>query len=112
MRSNSGVLCRARIARAVLTVNKTSATICMRKGQSEQRISAPISVLQLYSEMLFNMVQDGIFDDSFSDPDSPPVMLPVNPRHQPEAVQMALRWVMGLCTMLPLDVYLCAEVLR
>eukprot|EP00892_Ulva_mutabilis_P010048 jgi/Ulvmu1/7415/UM036_0075.1 len=105
-------LCRARIARAVLTVSKASAVICMRNAAAEQRVSAPIGVLQLYSGMLNDMVQDGVFDDALADPDAPAPVLPVNPRHDPCAVQTALRWVMGMCTMLPLDVHTCAEVLR
>ena len=104
--------CRAQIARAVLAVNKASAVICIRNAQAEQRIAAPILVLQLYSGMLFDMVQDGIFESSLSGPEAAPAVLPVNPRHDPAAVQMALRWVMGMATMLPLDVHPCAEVLR
>lgn len=104
--------CRARVARAVLTVSKASAVICIQRQLAQERISAPIGVLQLYSGMLNDMVQDGVFDAALDDPAAPAPVLPVNPRHDPQAVQTALRWVMGMCTMLPLDVHACAEVLR
>ena len=93
-------------------MNKASAIICVRNAMAEERISAPIRVLQLYSDMLNDMVRDGVFDDALSDPEAPATVLPVNPRHDPAAVQAALRWVMGMCTMLPLDVHTCSEVLR
>lgn len=104
------MLCRAHIARAVLAVNDASLIISMRSAKAEQRISAPIGVLQLYSGMLYNMVQDGVCEGSGPEERAP--ILPVNPRHDPQAVHTALRWVMGMCTMLPLDVHPLAEVLR
>jgi hypothetical protein len=39
-------------------------------------------------------------------------VLPANPRHDAASVEAALRWAMGLLTMLSLDVYACSGVLR
>jgi hypothetical protein len=39
-------------------------------------------------------------------------VLPANPRHDAKSVETALRWAMGLITMMPLDVHACTGVLR
>jgi hypothetical protein len=64
--------------------------------------------------MLNQMVEDGVLGDGTAGvaPDREPPVLPANPRHDPASVEAALRWAMGLCTMLPLDVHACAGVLR
>jgi hypothetical protein len=103
---------RSKIARAVLSVNPTTAVIHARKGNQEHRISAPVAILQLYSSMLHDMAADGVFDPPEDGAPRPPQALPANPRHDPEAVGAALRWTMGLSTMLPLDVYMCVKVLE
>lgn len=61
-------------------------------------------------------MQDGVLggaDDASEEGGSkePPV-LPANPRHNATSVEEALRWALGLSTMMPRDVHECSEVLR
>lgn len=75
-------------------------------------------LLQQYGDR-FNascVVQDGVLGsgDASSDEGASqePHVLPANPRHEAASVETALRWAMGMSTMMPLDVHACAGVLR
>ena len=102
------------IARAALACNKGMVRITTTCGERPQVIRAPVAVLRLYSGMLNDMVVDDIITigdaDAGGDADGEPVV-PANDRHEPEAVSAALRWAMGLHTLLAADVHVCAQVL-
>lgn len=107
-----GALRRARLARAVLQADRTTVvieTVAAHGTSVATRITAPLAVLRLYSTMLQDMSADGVFDDSGDSASAPPRLF-ANPRHTAEAVSTALRWAMGLATLLALNVRALAGV--
>lgn len=72
-----------------------------------QLARAPIAVLRLYSSVLRDMDADGVFADC-----SEPPVVPASAHHDAEAVATALRWALGLCTLLAADVHTCVRVLK
>lgn len=90
------------------------------RNDDAQIINAPVAVLRLYSAMINDMADDGVLPAGcFSDHGSQEnqqhranaAAFTANTMHSAAAVSAALRWAMGLQTMLPLGVHLCAQVL-
>jgi hypothetical protein len=74
---------------------------------STHLVKAPVAVLQLYSAMLNDMAAQGVFAEGEAAP-----VVTVSSHHTPEGVSAALRWAMGLQTLLTMDVHTCLQVLR
>jgi hypothetical protein len=101
--------CRAALARAVVAADKRVLVISHVAEGHSHLIRVPVAVLRLHSAMINDMATDGVFD-------SPPEeagaahKIDGNPRHHPAAVSAALRWAMGLHSMLASDVQTCMQV--
>jgi hypothetical protein len=76
------------------------------KGNAHQ-VKAPVVVLQLYSAMINDMVAGDVFVEGEFAP-----VVTVSSHHTPEGISAALRWAMGLQTLLPMDVHMCLQALR
>ena len=80
-----------------------------------QLARAPIAVLRLYSAVLRDMDDDGVFQGDGgvhqgNGAEAP--VVPASAHHDAAAVATALRWALGLCTLLAADVPACVRVLR
>jgi hypothetical protein len=76
------------------------------KGTAHQ-VKTPVGVLQLYSAMINGMAAEGVFSEGEVAP-----VVTMSSYHTPEGVSAALRWAMGLQTLLQMDVHTCLQALR